>query len=268
MQVGPVATGYAGAMYVAEGTRASANTELPSILELTVLQDALRQAEEKAITSLDKAVRVADNREVIQSAMAARTQLVNNTQTTRLAINAENATLRALVMSPSGHVRRALEQAERSIRDVVVLRAQLGVPVGCRSTFIKTLEDAYGGKLPRNGFARLMHAHQMTVGRLFKHAFVSNSRKENAGRRQGPRGKRDRDLKRQAAAAEGEGSDDSEDPPAATGAASSSSTGAIVGATAEAAEGEGSEEDPPAASGAASSSSGAIVVVPLPPGLG
>ena len=210
MQVGPMLM---GTMEV-PATGGPAGTQLPSLWELQRLQDALNDAELKALISLETAcdllevaLAVEENQEVIKSAMAARRNLLDSSRTTGLAIHAENATVRALSKCCKGEARNALAEAERSIRDAIVLRAQMGVPLGSRQIFVKTLEDAYGGDMPRNTLSRLMHAHGKTVCPLFEHAFVSKSRQENAKRNQGPRGKRSRDAKRQASAAEDEDED-------------------------------------------------------------
>ena len=105
-------------------------------------------------------------------------------------MHAENATVRALSMPCGRESRRALERAERCIRDAIVLRVQLGVPLGSRPIFIKTLEDTYGGELPRDAKAKLMHAHAKVIGPRFGYTFVSRSSQENAARKHGPRGKR------------------------------------------------------------------------------
>ena len=175
----------------------------PSCEELEKIQDALTVAEQKAIESLD--ISAEESLDVAQCVLTAREQLSQHPNTPVLAIHAENAVIRALSHCPLGtSSRKQLEEAQRCIRDVIVLRLQKEVPLGSRSIFIKAMETAYGvcvGAMPGDALAKLMHAHSQVVCPLFPHAFVSISRKENAARRHGPRGKRTRDVRRVAALA-------------------------------------------------------------------
>ena len=238
MQVGPMPMGLPPMMAVpdeAMATGGPAGSQLPSPSELQVLHYAQKNVEQKAIDCLDIAVSmlevvactVQENRDIIKSVMAAKDKLSDSSCTTDLAIQAMNATVRAKGMCRKGNPRRELDQAEINIRDAIVLRTQMGIPLNQREKFIKTLEDAYGvDKLPRNDLAKLMHAHSKAVCPLFAHAFVSNSRKENATRPAGLKGKRSRDAKRQAAAAEAEGSED--EPAWCLGPLSGGSRGSIL----------------------------------------
>ena len=173
----------------------------PSGKELERLQDALTEAEQKAINSLD--ISAEEDVDVAQCALTAREQLTQHPHTPVLAIQAQNAVIRALSHCQQGKLRKQLEEAQRCTRDVIVLRLQKEVPLGSRSTFINAMETAYGvsGAMPSDTVAKLMHAHSQVVCPLFPHAFVSISRKENAARRHGPRGKRPRDARRVAALA-------------------------------------------------------------------
>ena len=176
----------------------------PSGEDLAAIQDTLAEVERQAIASLDSDVIFsAAKSEVANCAVTARDQLVDPSRRTVLAINASNAIERALSYGPDRTSRKALEEAARCTRDVIVLRLQSQVPLGSRAMFISALEEAYGvdrGALPKDILAKLMHAHCKVVCPLFKHAFVSISCQENAARRHGPRGKRPRDVTRQAEA--------------------------------------------------------------------
>ena len=173
----------------------------PSSEEVAVLQEALTEAECEAILTLD--ICCTDQKpEIASCAVQAQEQLSQTPPSTVLAINAMNAIERALSLAPSSLRRRALQEAQILTRDIVVLRCQMGVPLGSRPRFVNALREAFGGEFPPGALAQMMHAHGKVVCPLFKYAFVSLSRKENAARRHGPRGKRTRDLKRQQALAE------------------------------------------------------------------
>ena len=213
-------------MVSSEAAGDPADLRLPSLSELQVLQHVLGNKEVQAIDSLDIALAaleieiiVGENQDVIKSVNAAKEQLLDSRRTIGLAIHAENATRRALTALRRERPRRALECAERRIRDAIVLRAQMSTPLGSRTIFMKTLEDAYGGDMNLDVRAKMMHAHNVVVGPLFMHSFVSRAKQEAAARHSAPRAQRVRNTKRQAAAAES-----SEDADQSAEAASSSST--------------------------------------------
>ena len=182
----------------------------PSTEELATLQEALTKVERDAIQKLREALILCSADESSDSAdessaldvahctVQAREQLLRTSHSTVMAINAENAIVRALSHGLAGHLQGALREAQIHTRDIIVLRAQMGVPLGSRQGFVDALTEAYGGELPSNTLARLMHSHGKVVCPLFNYAFVSISCKENPARRQGPRGKRSRDVKRDA----------------------------------------------------------------------
>ena len=175
----------------------------PSPNEQIRLTDAMREKEEKATALLDTVFSDdGPSLEIKKCAMAARIQLLSDLRTPRFAINAENSCVRAITMCPIGHeARDHLQEAQKSIRDVIVLRVQLNVPVGSRQPFISALRDAYDGEFPhKNTLANLMLAHRKAVGSLFPHAFVSKSCQGNAERRSGTRGRRTRDALQEAVA--------------------------------------------------------------------
>ena len=136
--------------------------------------------------------------EMVDYAVTARVHLSEPSRTTVSAISAENVIVRALSQGPQGATRKALQKAELCIRDIIVLRTQVLVPLASRSRFIEELQEAYG-EMPTGKYEKLMHTHSKVVCPLFPYAFVSNSCRENAARRHGPRGKRTRDLRRAAA---------------------------------------------------------------------
>ena len=91
---------------------------------------------------------------------------------------------------------KALEQALRKIRDVIVLRTQMACSDKTRDTFMKTLEEAYGEPLQQDHQAKLMVAHRKVVPGKVKDIFLSKSAVVNLQKPHGPRLKRSRDLKR------------------------------------------------------------------------
>ena len=107
------------------------------------------------------------------------------------AVATENAILRALrqCSPPLEDLRKALAQASRDIRDVIVLQVQMQVPITSRRAFIAGLEKAYGGPVEETTCARLMHAHQKKVAVLFPHSFMSKTAQDKPQRRRLPRGK-------------------------------------------------------------------------------
>ena len=167
----------------------------PSRLELAILEQAMAKAEQDAIQFLGI---IEAGSEMVDYAVTARVHLSEPSRTTISAISAENAIVRALSQGPQGATRKALQKAELCIRDIIVLRTQVLVPLASRSRFIEELKEAYG-ELPTGKFEKLMHTHSKVVCPLFPYTFVSNSCRENAARRHGPRGKRTRDLRRAAA---------------------------------------------------------------------
>ena len=119
----------------------------------------------------------------------------------RVGIEAENATSRAILtchpkISRTSPLFKALEQALRKIRDVIVLRTQMACSDKTRDTFMKTLRDAYGEPLQREHEAKLMVAHKKVVPPIVKDIFLSKSAIVNLQKPHGPRMKRTRDLKR------------------------------------------------------------------------
>ena len=167
----------------------------PSPLELAILEQAMAKAEQDAIQFLGI---IEAGSEMVDYAVTARVHLSEPSRTTVSAISAENVIVRALSQGPQGATRKALQKAELCIRDIIVLRTQVLVPLASRSRFIEELKEAYG-ELPTGKFEKLMHTHSKVVCPLFPYTFVSNSCRENAARRHGPRGKRTRDLRRAAA---------------------------------------------------------------------
>ena len=134
-------------MEASEAAGDPADLRLPSLSELQVMQHVLGNVEGQAIDSLDIALAaleialvVGEYRDVIESLIAAKTQLLDSRRTIGHAIHAENATRRALTTLPKQTPRRALECAERRIRDAIVLRAQMSAPLGSRTIFMKTLD--------------------------------------------------------------------------------------------------------------------------------
>ena len=120
---------------------------------------------------------------------------------TARAFEADNALVKALAHCGKGEPRNSIEMAQRMTRDCIVLRAQWGLPVKERDTFVAALEAAHGGKLKRNELSKLCHAHSKTIALIFDYAFPSNSQIDNAARQSGARGRRSRDAKRATAAA-------------------------------------------------------------------
>ena len=166
----------------------------PADEELALLQDAMTKIERQAIQSLDMCS-ADESVDVTSCAATAHDQLSELPRTTGLAINAENALIRALSLGPTSKSRKALEEAGKCIRDSIVLRVQVGVPIACRDSFIQALEEAYGGAIPEDAFAKLMHSHSKVVSPLFEYAFKSPGAVNNVVRR---KRKRLRDLRRRA----------------------------------------------------------------------
>ena len=228
MQIGPMLMGLPPPMVVpSEAAGDTDDTRLPSLCELQVLQHVLGNMEGQAVDSLDLAlaalevaVTPGENQDVIKSLVAAKEKLLDSRRSISLAIHAENATRRALTALPKEKPRRALECAEKRIRDAIVLRVQMNAPLGSRKTFMKTLEEAYEGDLTLDAKSKMMHAHNKVIGPLFMHSFISRGKQEIAARHSNPRGKRAREKKRQAAAAES--SEDADQPAEAASSSSCS----------------------------------------------
>ena len=88
------------------------------------------------------------------------------------AIGAGNATSRALLLchqvsQVASSLRRALQHALRSIRDVIVLRTQMACESKKLSCFIRILQDAYGGPLQESQLWQLLKARSKVVVPLF-----------------------------------------------------------------------------------------------------
>ena len=164
----------------------------PSWMERAVLEEAMTKVEQEAIKSLGI---VEEGSEMVDYAVAARVHLNEPSRTTISAINAENAIGRALSLGPHAATRKALQKAELYIRDTIVLRTQVHVPLGSRHQFVEALQKAYG-EVPDGALAKLLNSHAKVVCPLFAYAFVSNSRRENGSRRHGPRGKKARDVRK------------------------------------------------------------------------
>ena len=156
----------------------------PTLWEIEIMHAACKFAEDHAKAALDRAWAEDRRREVAPIVMRARLHLANTERTAALAVRAENAVKLATWFVVGHTTKRALETAMLQIRDIIVLRVQMGVPLTSRAHFISNLEDAYHGQLQRNTLAQLLHAHSKVVGSLFPHCFKSNSKKKRpAGRR-------------------------------------------------------------------------------------
>ena len=60
-----------------------------------------------------------------------------------------------------GRTRQYLLATERSLRDVVILRTQLTIPIGDRNIFLQTLDkDAFCGQLSRRDESALLHSYR------------------------------------------------------------------------------------------------------------
>ena len=125
--------------------------------EIALLHEACAIAERDVLDSLNVACQAGEKWQVTACAYMARYLLSDPSLSASLAAQAEGQLVRALATSVTS--RDALERAQRSIRDVVVLRVQLITPLESRAAFMEQLQEAYGGDIPENGLAKLMHAH-------------------------------------------------------------------------------------------------------------
>ena len=200
--------GEAGYRTRGEVVDAEAAQRLPNAHEKRLLMDLLEQKELKVLHHLCMAELLVTTTVLIMTGIVngivAAAQTILPSKSVQSAIEAENATVRALSMLAHGKPKKHLMKAQRWLRDCVVIRVQLLVPITSRPMFVKAIEDAYGGHEGdrRNLKAQMCHTHSQTVCTLFSYAFTSNSRVENAARRHGKRGPRARDAVRNMAVVE------------------------------------------------------------------
>ena len=87
-------------------------------------------------------------------------------------------------------VREAVKEAERAVRDVLVMRCRCQAVPGDKVSFVETVEEAFGGSLEQKLKAKiLLSYHIITRDKVNK--FPSKNQMRNA-RRGGPRPRRER----------------------------------------------------------------------------
>ena len=90
-------------------------------------------------------------------------------------------------------VREAVKEAERAVRDVLVMRCRCQAVPGNKDSFLETVEEAFGGSLEQKLKAKiLLSYHKITRDKVNK--FLSKNQMRNA-RRGGPRPRRQRGTK-------------------------------------------------------------------------
>ena len=149
---------------------------------------ACRTAEDQALYQLCRVCDADRRQEVIAIVMRARLHLANMARTAALAVRAERAVNLAVWFTTGHATRHALDAAKLHIRDIIVLRVQMGVPLESRANFISNLKEAYSGDLPHNTLCRLLHAHSKALAPLFPHCFSSINQRNRRARPRRDRG--------------------------------------------------------------------------------
>ena len=153
-----------------------------ALSELQILRTKAHEMETKAFASIDDACAKATDQETIKFIMTARLHLVDPAQTPTLAVQSERANIMAMSRCSEGTILQALQEADRCIRDIIVLRVQMWVPLTSRPSFISAFTAAYGEELPRDAHAKLLCSHSKVISPLFPQAFLSESAERNARR--------------------------------------------------------------------------------------
>lgn len=153
------------------------------------LKEAAEEAEAKAQELLNTIIRNTTVPRVINTVHYVQQRLSSRSRSTKSAATALTDTGRARANCRQSYLLEVLAAAERAIRDVLIWRVQLRVPLDSRQLFLAKLEEAFGcNQLQKNLYSQLMHAHATLLSQ-YPEAFPSNT-KLAAMKRGGPRPRR------------------------------------------------------------------------------
>jgi len=157
--------------------------------DTVVLKEAADGAEARAQKLLDTLICNTTVPRVVNTVHYVRQRLSSRCRSTQSAAAALTDTRLALADCRQPYLREGLADAERAIRDVLVWRVQLRVPLDSRELFLAKMEEAFGcDQLEKNVYSQIMHAHA-TVLSQFPGAFPSKT-KLAVMKRGGPRPRR------------------------------------------------------------------------------
>ena len=148
--------------FTARQARATARTSLAAVLM------AREPLSEEVVTCLIYAKGIADHTDAPPELVA----------------KALAAVSRAVACCPPGPLNLSISTAEKSVRDLLIWKTQLGCTLGDRQAFVDALTLAVGAEhINTNMFSHLLHAHNKEVCPRFPDAFLSNAARAARRRR-------------------------------------------------------------------------------------